>query len=276
LVSGGIYLGNLSPGQTLTIRFRATASGNYLNNLIPQPANSRAYVSANNTGDDSDNVYVHVSSTIQPIIYQSDKISVQKLGKNITQGEVAEKASLAASPNDTLEFIIKIRSLYSSTLYNVTVVDALPYGLSYIYKTTSVNGILTSDNITGSGLNVGSLSPNQEIVIRLNALVNSEGYFSNDTTSIVNTTRVFADNTSTVTAQLPISITKGKVAGVSISKVAGVATGTAGSLTISLLLSALITFGYMNYTKTGLFKKREALAVIKEHRLNKNKFNFVN
>lgn len=68
----------------------------------------------------------------------------------------------------------------------------------------------------------------------------------------------------------------GTVAGASIAKVAGVTTGTAGSLIMSLLLSTLITYGYMNYTKTGLFKKREALAVIKEHRLDKNKFNFVN
>jgi len=276
LVSSGIYLGNLSPGQTLTIKFRATATGNYLNNLIPQPSSSRAYVFASNAADDSDNVYVHVSSTIQSVIYQSDRIAVQKLGRNITQGEAIEKASLTAYPNDTLEFIIKIRSLYSSTLYNVTVVDALPYGLSYINKTTSVNGTLVSDAITGSGLNIGSLSPNQEVIIRFNALVGPKDYFLNNMTSLSNTVRVYADNTSSVTAQLPISITLGKVAGASISKVAGVATGTAGSLAISLILSALITYSYMSYTKTGLFKKREALAIIKEHRLDKNRFNFVN
>jgi uncharacterized repeat protein (TIGR01451 family) len=211
----------------------------------------------------------------QSVIYQSDRIAVQKLGKNITQGENIEKSSLVASPNDTLEFVIRVKSIYSSTLYNVTVVDALPYGLSYIYRTTSINGILTSDGITSQGLNIGSLNPNQEIIIRFNVLVGPKEHFSIDTTSVTNTVRVFADNTSAVTAQLPISIVKGKVAGVSISKVAGVATGTAGSLAISLLLSILITYGYINYTKTGLFKKREILAVIKEHRLDKDKFNFI-
>ncbi len=275
LISGGIYLGNLSPGQTLTIRFRAIADNGYLHNLISQSANSRAYATANNTGDDYDDVPVYISNTIQPIVYQSDRLSVQKLGKNITQGETAERTSLTAAPNDTLEFVIRIRSLYSSTLYNVTVVDALPYGLSYINRTTGINGTLTSDGITGSGLNVGSLSPNQEIVVKFNALVGSTGYFSNGTTSVTNTARVSADdNTSTVTAQLPISIVNGKVLGVSIAKVAGVATGTAGSLALSLFLSAVVTFLYMGYTKTGVFKKRDAWAAIRNGLADKNKFNF--
>ncbi len=265
-------MGNLSPGQTLTIRFRAIADNGYLHNLISQSTNSRASATASNTGDDYDDVPVYISDTIQPIVYQSDRLSVQKLGKNITQGENVERTGLTASPNDTLEFVIRIRSLYSSTLYNVTVVDALPYGLSYISRTTSVNGTQTSDNITGSGLNVGSLNPNQEVVVRFNALVNSAGYFSNGTTSITNTVRVSADNTSTVTAQLPISI--GRVAGVSIARVAGVATGTAGSLALSLFLSGIVTFLYMGYTKTGVFKKRDAWAAIRNNLADKNRFNF--
>ena len=274
LVSGGISLGNLSPGQTLIIRFRAITDSGYLNNLISQSTNSRASATASNTGDDYDDVPVYISNTIQPVVYQSDRLSVQKLGKNITQGENAEKTSMTASPNDTLEFVIRIRSLYSSTLYNVTVVDVLPYGLSYINRTTGINGTLTSDSITGSGLNVGSLSPNQEIVVRFNALVNSAGYFSNGTTSITNTARISADNTSTVTVQLPISIVNGKVAGVSIAKVAGIATGTAGSLALSLFLSGIVTFLYMGYTKTGVFKKRDAWAAIRNNLADKDRFNF--
>ena len=269
-------MGNLSPGQTLIIRFQAIADSGYLYNLTSQSVNSRASATASNTGDDYDDVPVYISNTIQPVIYQSDRLSVQKLGKNITQGENAEKTDLTASPNDTLEFVIRIRSLYSSTLYNVAAVDALPYGLSYISRTTSVNGTLTSDSITGSGLNVGSLSPNREVIIKFNALVNSADYFSSGTISVTNTIRISADNTSTVTAQLPISIVNGKVAGASIAKVAGVATGTAGSLALSLLLSGIVTFLYMGYTKTGLFKKRDAWAAIRNNLADKNKFNFAN
>ncbi len=269
-------MGNLSPGQTLFIRFRATADNGYLHNLISQSANSRAYATSGNAGDDYDDVPVYISDTIQPIVYQSDRLSVQKLGKNITQGENVEKTSLTVSPSDTLEFVIRIRSLYSSTLYNVTVVDALPSGLSYINRTTGINGTLTSDSITGSGLNVGSLSPNQEIVVKFNALVNSAGYFSSGTTSVTNTIGISADNTSTVTARLPISIVNGKVAGVSIAKVAGVATGTAGSLALSLFLSGIVTTLYMGYTKTGLFKKRDAWAAIRNNLADKSKLNFAN
>ncbi len=246
-------------------------------NLTGQTLNSRADAVADNASNVNDGAQVSVPyTTIQPVIYQSDRLSVQKLGKDITKGESVEQTSLAASPNDTLEFVIRIRSLYSSTLYNVTAVDALPYGLSYVNRTTSVNGTLTSDSIAGSGLNVGSLSPNQEIVIRFNALVSSADYFSNGTASVTNTIRISADNTSAVTAQLSISIANGKVAGVSIAKVAGVATGTAGSLAVSLLLSGIVTSLYMGYTKTGVFKKRDAWAAIRNNLADNGKFNFAN
>lgn len=66
----------------------------------------------------------------------------------------------------------------------------------------------------------------------------------------------------------------GIVAGVSISKVAGAIETGAGTLVLSLLASGLITLAYMGYTKTGLFKKRDALALIKKGSANANKFNF--
>ncbi len=53
------------------------------------------------------------------------------------------------------------------------------------------------------------------------------------------------------------------------------ATGTTDSLLLSLLLGGLAAFVYMNYSKTGLFKKRDALSIIKKHRSDRNKFNFV-
>lgn len=66
----------------------------------------------------------------------------------------------------------------------------------------------------------------------------------------------------------------GRVAGASIAKVAGISTGTAGSLALSAALSLLITLSYLVYARTGLFKKREALSIIQKHRSDKNRFNF--
>ncbi|MBI2062672.1 MAG: hypothetical protein HYT61_00260 [Candidatus Yanofskybacteria bacterium] len=87
------------------------------------------------------------------------------------------------------------------------------------------------------------------------------------TNSILNTT-VVQNNTSNANNNT-------QVAGASINKVSGVATGTTSSLVLSLLISTFATIIYMTYTQTDLFKNREALAVVKKHRSDKNRFNFL-
>ncbi|MBI2669863.1 MAG: DUF11 domain-containing protein [Candidatus Yanofskybacteria bacterium] len=214
------------------------------------------------------------ASNISPTGTNS-QFSIQKTGKNISKGQNAEQFNLTASPNDTLEFIIKVRSLSSSVLNNVTIRDILPGGLVYINRTTGLNGTITVDGITGSGINIGSLHPNQEVVISFNATVSPVSAFPAGTNQIINQAGVVSDGTSAVATQLPITIINGQIAGTSIiANAAGVNTGTTGSLALSAVLSLLVTFSYMTYTQTGLFKKREALSIIQKHHSDKNKFNF--
>lgn len=222
----------------------------------------------------------NTGSNTNPATASNSRLSIQKTGKNISKGQNTEQFNLTASPSDTLEFVIRIRSLSSSVLNNVTIRDILPSGLTYINRTTSINGTITVDGIISSGINIGSLYPNQETVISFNATVGPATAFPIGTGQIVNQVGVISEGASAVTAQLPISIihgqTPGQVAGAStIAQVAGVSTGTAGSLALSTALSLLIAFSYMVYTKTGLFKKREALAIIQKHCSDKNRFNFV-
>ncbi len=204
-------------------------------------------------------------------------ISIQKFGKNITKGENDERTSVNARPSDTIEFVIRVRSTSSNTLYNVNISDNLPSGLNYINGTTSLNGTIVSDGINGYGINIGSLSPNQEDVIKIDATVSQVSAFAIGTTTLTNNATVRADGSSTFTAQMPIYVAKdGKVLGASIAKVAGVATGTKESLILSIMLSALVTYIYFGYSQTDLFKKHEALNLVKRSRTDKNKFNFAN
>lgn len=83
-------------------------------------------------------------------------------------------------------------------------------------------------------------------------------------------------NTRTVTQSSSSANGAGTVAGVSISRVAGVATGTKDSLALSLALSALVTLTYAGYTRTGVSKRYGVWAVIRKHRSDKGKFNFAN
>lgn len=65
-----------------------------------------------------------------------------------------------------------------------------------------------------------------------------------------------------------------RVAGASIANAAGTATGTVGSLALSLALGFLIAILYTAYARTNLFQKREVLATIKKQSSDKNRFNF--
>lgn len=274
IADGGLYLGNLNPGSTVIVRFRATVSNQYAFNYNSYTLNSTARATSDNTPGNSSNATVSVSPNNYQDVY-NNQISLQKFGKNITKGETNEQSAVNALPSDTLEFVIKVRSLSNSYIYNVVVTDPLPSGIYYTNNSTSINNIITSDGITNSGINIGSLSPNQEVIIRFNARVGSVNEFSSGTTSLTNIARVRADNTAETSTQLYIYVSNGTVAGASISKVAGVATGTTGSLVMSLLLSGLITFLYMNYAQTGIFKQKEAWKAVRKSVSDKNKFNFV-
>ncbi|HEY4506643.1 MAG TPA: hypothetical protein VJH71_00535 [Candidatus Paceibacterota bacterium] len=271
ITSSGLFIGDLSPGQTRTLRFRTNVAGDSAFSSGTTTLTNVATAFANNISTVNDTASVVVTKSN---LNQNLTMSITKLGRNITRGENTELGSINASPNDTIEFVIRARSLSLTTINNVIIKDVLPNGLSYISNTTSVNGNIVANGINASGINIGSLSPSQEAIIRFSATVAPASSFIVGTTTVNNVVQASADNLSTITAQLPISIVNGQVAGTSITKVAGVSTGTAESLMLSLLLSALATFMYMGYTRTGVFKKREALASIRRHRSDKDHFNF--
>lgn len=195
-------------------------------------------------------------------------MSIQKTGRNITQGQATETTSVTVRSNDTVEFLIRVRSLSSSTLNNVIVQDALPLGVNYIPSTTSVNNILVQDGLTGGGINIGTLVPNQEALIRFSALIAPGTTFPSGSLTAINTAYGRADNVPTISAQATMTRT-------SIGTVAGVQTGPGETLLITLLVSGLLTYGYMLYTKTPLFSRRDALAKVRQYIGNPDRLNFM-
>lgn len=218
-----------------------------------------------NSGGQSAFCYITVN---QPVVNQQN-INIQKLGTNITQGQTAEQSNVAARPNDTLQFVVRVRSLSSTTINNVIVKDILPNELVYISGTTSRDGTIVADGIiSDNGINIGSLSPNQEVVIRFNTVVRSTVSFTQDTTALVNTVNGRADNVPTVIAQATVTVTRPN-----IPEIAGAATGTNGSLMLSLMLGSLAALMYFGYTQSGLYKARKLYSTVAGQR-NKD-FNFI-
>ncbi len=172
-------------------------------------------------------------------------LSIEKLGKNITRGQSTPQTSLTAKPGDTLEFYIRVRSFSSSVLTNVLIRDIMPSGITYLAGTTSINNNLTADGITGSGISVGNLNPNSEVIIRFNARVNDNS-FINGKTSLTNTIVASSNNSSSTSSNISIAITnKNTVITNVIKKASQISTGSNGAIVLSLLIAGLITAGYV-------------------------------
>jgi uncharacterized repeat protein (TIGR01451 family) len=266
LFGSGVFVGTMNPGRVAIIRFRAQVeNASVFSSNITNVINT-VTATASNAGTVSDTAVVQVIRPNQVVV--PGVVSIQKFGRNITRGQSAELTSVSIRANDTVEFIIRIRSLSSTTMTNVIVTDSLPAGLNYIPNTTSVNNLVVSDGLTGGGINIGSLAPNQEALVRFSARVDNISRFPSGSLTGVNTAFVRADNTPTASAQMTLNF------GVILTQVGTVKTGAGSSVLMALMVSGLLTFGYMRYTRTNMFLRRDAGAALRRSLNDPQRLNF--
>ncbi len=273
IVNNGAYI-NLSPNQTITFRFQATVSDSFILNYISSTITNVANASTNNGYVTSNTATIYVNKTAAVIDNtQTGTLSIQKFGKDISKGDATERSNLTAQPNDTIEFVLRVRTLTSSTIDNVYVRDIMPDGLIYVPRSTSINGISAADGIVGSsGLLIGSIGAGNEIIIRFNATVSAQS-FQRANTSITNTAIAFVNQTNTsVQSGLPITINNPLYGGV-ISNPGNIQTGS-GTLLIALLTGLVITTGYVFYNRSGYSQNRRLNRILKNSKA-KTQFNFV-
>lgn len=112
------------------------------------------------------------------------KTQVQKQA-NFTLNKQVRKAgdkdwqkSIKINPNDDVEYLITYNNTGETTQNNVIIKDKLPNGISYKNNSTKVanasnpNGInISSNEITGKGINIGSYSPGANAYITYSAKV---------------------------------------------------------------------------------------------------------
>ncbi len=271
IISAGISLGDIVQGRTLTVRFRAQVLSESAFSVGTSILTNTATVTSDNTSPVSDTAFVSITKT-NPIIISNETydISVQKLGRNITRGEFAEQSSVYAAPSETIEFLVRIRSLSTVRIDNVKVKDIIPTGIAYLSSTTSVGGVLMADDIvSGAGLNIGSLDPNQTVLVRFSGKVNPANSIPLGTTTVINTVQASSSQIPAVMAQLPVVIFNGSVAGAVI-----VPTGPSESILLALAISGLITFLYVVYTRTDVFRRREIQSIVRKDKTGEEKINF--
>ncbi len=264
-------LGDLAPGRVLTIRFQAQVAPESAFSVGTTTLTNIATVTSNNTPSVSDTAFVNVTKA-NPIIIggQTYNLSIQKLGRNITRGEFSEQSSVNAAPNETVEFLVRARSLSTTRIDNVMIKDVVPTGITYLSGATSVNGVIVADDIvSGAGLNIGSLDPDQTVLIRFSGRGNPASTLPLDNTTVINTVQASNSQIPAVIAQLPVMIFNGSVAGAIV-----VPTGPSESILLALAISGLITFLYVAYTRTDIFRRREIQSIIRRDKPREDKINF--
>jgi len=267
IVSSGVVLKNISTNTTVRFRARVDSAASFpvgtttLSDVATARLFPRNQVPSKVAADTA-----FVNVTIAPGGGggggggSTKVLDIHKFGRNITRGDAGENLSVTARPNDTIEFIIRVRAVAGAPINNVIVIDELPVGINYITNSTSVNGTFISSNsiVTSSGLNVGTVNT-QDTVIKLFGKVGASHTVPLGTSVAINTTRTYAENASLIIAQLPVTIVNSVIAGAS-----QVPTGASRNLLIALAISALTTVMYMLYTRTSVFNRKEIQSLVKK------------
>jgi len=196
--------------------------------------------------------------TTYPYIDPGARIALTQTGRNVTRGQSGEYASLTARGGDTLDILIHVRSTNGSYVTNAYVTDLLPGGLVYIPGSTTVNHYVVGDGVTTSGINVGTLSPYSDTVVKLSVRVSEGSVPTWGTVTVNNTAQVRADGLGTLSSQLPITIGTNA----SIAAVSAVKTGPADSVWMALMAALLVTGMYAAYTRSDIFGRRMAFAEV--------------
>jgi uncharacterized repeat protein (TIGR01451 family) len=193
---------------------------------------------------------------------QAPALNIQKTAQNVTRGG-AEGQSATASPGETIQFTITVRSVGSSPAFGVMLRDTLPAGLTYQSGSTTIDGLGGPDGVTGSGLNLGDLAPGRQVIVRFRAVLADATFFPIGTTTLTNVANAQALGVSVsaftnVTGNAQLLVTRA-----STGPVTQVPTGPAESAVLALIVSAIVTLLYVGYTATDAFRRHEAKSLAK-------------
>jgi uncharacterized repeat protein (TIGR01451 family) len=263
ITAGGLNLGDMAPGRSITVRFRALAAQEAFFSPGTTVLTNVAFARGSNVSEDSDDAYVSVVRSAA-----NASMTLWKAGRNVTRNETGEHALILASPNNTLEFFLHVRNTSATALANVIVRDALPTQVLYVAGSARLNGSPIADTLATSGVNIGTLAQGAEALVTFQGRVGAPSQFSAGRTNLVNTVYARADGISELMAQLPI------VVELTVAPVTEVETGPGDSALLALAVSAIITLLYVGYTGTEVYRRREVQAIAKDSHSDHDLFDF--
>ncbi len=211
LFSSGLNIGTMYPGQTRTIQFTATVASGIPSGTQTLTNWAKAWSNTGNIVQDSAMVFVNGYYNPTSIL------SLTKQSRDLTvTASNTYYNDLYTVPGRDVEFQLVVSNVGNTSATNVMLQDALPSGMTYDANSTTIDGNYTSDGIIGSGINLGTMYQGQTHTVKFRATVQQTGYFTQNTTQIVNTAYTRADNVSQIQATANVWVVKsGRVLGAS-------------------------------------------------------------
>ena len=165
--------------------------------------------------------------------YGNGTLTVTKKVINLSSGNLNWQNSVLASPNNILSFAVTLQAS-NQNVNNVIVRDILPANLIYKGNLTVNTSTSYSGDIT-SGINIGTISAGQIVVVAYQAQVANSTNFAYGTTTLTNNATISSQN-GTQTSTATVIVNRSQVYGAS-----SVSTGlTNNFLTDSFFLPLLL------------------------------------
>jgi len=184
-----INLNNLTNGQSKLVTFQASVAASSAFAVGTTVLTNTANV-VSDQNSDSDTASVSVTISQEP----HAQLFIDKMAKNITQGQNVYDSTIVANPGDQISFKISVTASGNTSAQNVVVTDVLPANFS-----------LVSGNIT---FNLGSVPVGTTETVTLVAQVAQASNFACGENPRTNTATATASNTSTVLDSVGIIINK--------------------------------------------------------------------
>ncbi len=153
IVSNGLFIGSISPGQTKTITFEATMVSAYPYSNASVLTNY-AYVKTENVSQQSDSAQIFFNSN-----YQSSGqayLTLRKAVQNTNNPNGTETDNFAL-PDDTLRYTLYYTNLGNYDVYNLRIIDNLP---SYLSVISADNGGIYDERTNQTTWNIGTMIAN--------------------------------------------------------------------------------------------------------------------
>jgi large repetitive protein len=161
-----VNVGTLAPGQSVTVRFRATATGGpVISNQAVTTSDQLPPVRSDGDGNPANGA-------------QPTEIVVGDTALLRQTKSVADVNGGAVQQGDVLEYTILTRNIGAAAATNVIVTDAVPPASTvYVAGSTSSNGVTVPD-VAGvsqlvAGVGIGTLLPGQTHVLRFRVTINA-------------------------------------------------------------------------------------------------------